>query len=193
MGEGAALTVSLFLHHSLRLALGAAVALVAMGGCTSNPGGPSSGYYSVTSASAEFYKYGPAQSFGPDLLLKKGERLTMLERQWGFSRVMMSNGVAGYVASEDIDPIIVSAASVRTASGSRRGPVPIGKPGRMSSSRQSRIQSEITGDPGDPLFNVNDVPLPLPDDVPAGGERPSFRTTRQTPGEEKAATKPKFR
>jgi hypothetical protein len=166
--------------------------LIGAGGCALKPSGPGSGYYSVTSATAEFYKYGPAQSFGPDLMLKKGERLTMLEHQWGFSRVLTSNGVAGYVASEDIDPIIVSAAPVRTAS-RRGGPVPIGKPGRMSSSRQSRIQSEITGDPGDPLFNVNDVPLPLPDDVPAGGERPQFRTTRQTPGEVKAAPKPQFR
>lgn len=184
--------MSHLLHRSHGLVFGAVLALAAFGGCASKPGGPSSGYYSVTSPTAEFYKYGPAQSFGPDLVLKKGERLTMLERQWGFSRVLTSNGVAGYIASEDIDPIIVSAAPVRTAS-SRRGPVPIGKPGRMSSSRQSRIQSEIMGDPGDPLFNVNDVPLPLPDDVPPGGERPQFRTTRQTPAEEKPAQKPKFR
>lgn len=182
------------LLQSIRCALGAGVILLVAGGCALKPSGPGAGYYSVTSPTAEFYKYGPAQSFGPDLMLKKGDRLTMLDRQWGFSRVLTANGVAGYVASEDIDPIIVSAAPVRTASASRRGgPVPIGKPGRMSSSRQSRIQSEIMGDPGDPLFNVNDVPLPLPDDVPPSGDRPQFRTTRQTPGEEKPAPKPKFR
>lgn len=126
-------------------------------------------------------------------MLKKGERLTMLDRQWGFSKVMTANGVPGYVASEDIDPVPASAAGPRIASAARRNPVQIGTPGRMSSSRQNRIRNEILADPGDPLFNVNDVPLPMPDDVPSSGMRPQFRATQPTPQEPGGKQKPKFR
>lgn len=181
------------LLHSLRFSIGAAVVLAAAGGCAVKPSGPASGYYSVTSPTAELYKYGPAQSFGPDLMLKKGERLTMLDRQWGFSKVMTAHGDTGYVASEDIDPVLSTGSPVRIASASRRGALPLGGAGGMSSSRQNRIRSEVLGDPGDPLFNVNDLPLPVLDDVPSSGERPQFRTTRKTPGDEKPAQKPKFR
>ncbi len=181
------------LVHSLRLPLCAALTLLAVGGCALKPSGPAEGFYMVTSLTAEFYKYGPAQSFGPDLVLKKGERLTMLEKQWGFSRVMMTNGVAGYVASEDIDPVMPIGTPVRVAANSRRTTGPTGKPGGMSTTRQNRIRSEVLSDPGDPLFNVNDVPLPMLEDLPPSGARPQFRATQPAPQEPGQKPKPKFR
>ena len=80
--------------------------LWALGGCARMAGGPKAGSYLVSVAQAEFYKFGPAQSFGADFVLKKGERLTMLDRQWGFSRVLTDTGVVGYISNEQIAQIL---------------------------------------------------------------------------------------
>jgi hypothetical protein len=166
--------------------------LLALTGCASKPTGPKSGFYVVSATSAEFFKYGPAQSFGPDFVLKKGDRVTMLDRTWGFSRVMTENGVAGFVASEDLEPAPPSA-TPRIAAVSRGVGLPIGGQRGMSSSRQNRVRAEVMGDPGDPLFNVNDVPLPVLDEPPPTKGRPQFRATQPTPQESGEKSKPKFR
>jgi len=170
----------------------AGAAVVGLAGCATVGGGPKTGACVVSSLRAEFYKYGPAQSFGPDLMLKKGDRVTMLERSWGFSKVLTENGVAGYVASEDLE-VVPATAPTRFAAVGRRVPGAAVSAGGMSPSRQNRIRNEVLGDPGDPLFNVNDVPLPLPDDVPSGGARPQFRTTQPAPPDAGAKPKPRFR
>lgn len=155
---------------------------------------PKTGAFVVSSHTAEFFKYGPAQSFGPDFMLKKGERVTMLNRDWGFSRVQTENGVAGYVATEDIEPAPPPPAP-RIAS-TRSAAVPIGTSRGGSSSRTRRESPEFLGNPNDPLFNVNDVPLPMPDEAPPTKSRPEFRTappSRDTAPEPKAKATPKFR
>jgi hypothetical protein len=61
-------------------------------------------HYIVTADSTSFYKYGPAQASGPDLRLKKGDLLTMVQRRFGYSRVIDADGDAGYVPTDDIAP-----------------------------------------------------------------------------------------
>lgn len=118
---------------------------------------PAGTRYVVTAPRTGFYKYGPAQTFGPDSQLSQGEELTMMERGFGFSRVMTAHGVTGYVASDDIQlaPPELRAKSTpvpRTSAG------PASKPGR----------SNVRGTPGSPLFDVREPPAPLPQ----GGSAP---------------------
>lgn len=58
----------------------------------------------VTADRAPFYKYGPAQGFGPDFQLSSGERVTLLTRDLGFSQIRTARAQVGYVANEDIAP-----------------------------------------------------------------------------------------
>jgi hypothetical protein len=167
----------------------ALVALLIASGCALK--GPATGLYVVATPTAEFFKYGPAQSFGPDFVLKKGDRLTMLERTWGFSKVQTENGLVGYVASEDVEPAPPSAAPRLAANTGRTRHSPIGNVRPSLPTWQKRAPSQFLGNPDDPLFNVDDVPLPMPDDAPASKARPQFRTT--PPGGETPKVKPKFR
>ncbi len=123
----------------------------------------------ISTPSAAFYKNGPAQNFdfaqpsfansiteqqlGPDFRLPKGTHLTMVKREYGFSRVMMDNGVAGYVANEELQPapapVVAQTAPTNTRPGrSYRQPV------RNNNTAPARR-------PADQL-DLNDLPLPLP-------------------------------
>ena len=143
--------------------------LLGLAGCATKATGPKGGYFLVSSPLAEFYKYGPAQSFGPDFTLKKGDKVLMLERSWGFCRVMTDGGISGFISSDDIVPAPAEPVAAKKPSGG--GGTSSGGGGRMFSGAQRR--SNVEAVPNDPLFNVNDVPLPLPDE-PAK-PKPKFR------------------
>ena len=162
------------------------VCMLGLGGCAPKVSGPKSGYFLVSSPQAEFYKYGPAQSFGPDFTLKKGDKVLMLERSWGFCRVMTDGGISGFISSDDIVPAPPEPAAAKKAAigGSSGG----GGVGRMFSGARKR--SNVEPVPNDPLFNVNDVPLPLPDEPV--GKKPSFRTGPAAPRQSPAPV-PKLR
>lgn len=125
-------------------------------GCkTTDAHGPKNSNYMITSADCEFYKYGPAQAFGPDLALHRGDRVTLLQKQFGYSHVMMADGTSGYVATEDLAPAPILPPS-RPIAALTRG----GGSGRSATHRQSNVRPTA-----DPLFDINDVPSPpLPTD-----------------------------
>jgi hypothetical protein len=115
----------------------------------------------ITANRAPFYKYGPAQTFGADETLALGTRVSMVQRDFGFSRVTMANGVTGYVATDDLKPL---------------PPEPKPKPERVVTNRKlPRLfsapvkRSDVQSTPGDPLFDINDVPLPMNDAPPKPG------------------------
>ena len=56
----------------------------------------------VNVPSSAFYKYGPAQAFGADLNLSKGEKVTMVKREFGFSQIRLANNETGYVATDEL-------------------------------------------------------------------------------------------
>jgi hypothetical protein len=149
----------------------AALAVVLLAGCSHELAPPGSRFL-VSAQSAQFYKYGPAQSFGADFVLPKGQRVIMLDRSFGFSRVMTEDGITGWVASEELSPAPPEPRrSVATAS--RRG----GGPDRMYSG--PRKQSKVEPVPGDPLFDMSDLPPPMPDEpVPV---KPKFRINAPKP------------
>ena len=123
--------------------------------------------YVITAPKTAFYKYGPAQSFGPDTTLAQGTIVTMLESTWGFCHVMTDTGLGGYVASDDLKPAPPAAATPKpTLAGNSRQP-------QFFSGRPK--QNTIRPTPGGLLFDVNDTPMPLPDSSPTPAPKPKFR------------------
>ena len=126
-------------------------------------------HYVVTAPKTAFYKYGPAQSFGPDTTLAQGTIVTMLESTWGFCHVMTDTGLGGYVSSDDLKlapPAPPTTAPKPPLAGNARAP-------QFFSGRPK--QNTIRPTPGGPLFDVNDIPMPMPDNSPAPGPKPKFR------------------
>ena len=123
--------------------------------------------YVITAPKTAFYKYGPAQSFGPDTTLTQGTIVTMLESTWGFCHVMTDTGLGGYVSSDDLKLAPPAPATPKpTSADSPRKP-------QYYSGRPK--QNTIRPTPGGLLFDVNDVPMPLPDSSPAPAPKPKFR------------------
>jgi hypothetical protein len=123
--------------------------------------------YIVSVPKAAFYKYGPAQSNGPDLQLLKGRKLTLMNRSFGFSEVMTEDGTSGFIANEDIKPAPREPALAPVSSQNLPpSPTPWAKkPNRNNNSGSSQPSSS---------FNINDVPLPSADSTPAPNN-PKFR------------------
>ena len=117
----------------------------------------------VSAFQAPFYKYGPAQTFGPDFLLSQGVTVTVLKRDWAYSRVMTDDGTAGYMSSDDLKPAPPPTPVPKGSSSGVRIPTS-GKP----------KPSNVTPTRGSPLFEGGDLaPLPEPgqDPKPAPGFR----------------------
>lgn len=136
--------------------------LVALTACENTI--PSGASYVVAVPKAGFYKYGPAQTFGPDFMLDEDTEVTIIQHSMGFSRVTTSNGTSGWVSNDDIKPAPPKPPTARevAVAKSRLGPVfaPKSKPG------------DVHAVPGSPLFEGGDLP-PLPEKEPK--VRPGFR------------------
>ncbi len=127
--------------------------------------------YIITAPTTAFFKYGPAQSFGPDTTLARGTVVTMLESTWGFCHVMTENGLSGYVASDDLKPAPPSSQTAATPKPAVAANTP--RQPQFFSGRPK--QNTIRPTPGGPLFDVSDAPLPLPDNAPPPAPKPQFR------------------
>ena len=150
----------------------AALLIVLLAGCARELAPPGS-RFQVSAHSAQFYKYGPAQSFGADFVLPKGQRVIMLDRSFGFSRVMTDDGISGWVASEDIAPAPPEPRRTTVTAGRRGGG---GSPRLYSGPRK---QSRVEAVPGDPLFDMSDLPPPMPEEPVL--PKPKFRVNGPKP------------
>ena len=132
-------------------------------GCTTpaGPQVPTTRYVVANGSGAQFYKYGPAQAFGPDSVLPRGYRLTMVDRAFGYSRVALADGMNGYVSTEDVAPAPPDPVPPKAT------PPPKVRTGRGSSGSRRGSSPPVVPIPSDPLFDINDVPLPMPDVAPA--------------------------
>jgi len=65
---------------------------------------PSGSHYIVSAPKTAFYKFGPAQQGEADFTLNEGTKIIMLEHSFGFSRVMTTDGTAGWVSTDDVRP-----------------------------------------------------------------------------------------
>src|SRR5688500_9477668 len=75
-----------------------------LAGCATEMPVPATNKFIVSVKAAQFYKYGPAQAFGPDYNLPQGQKVTMLQRQFGYSQILLEDGTSGYVATEELKP-----------------------------------------------------------------------------------------
>jgi hypothetical protein len=155
---------------SSAVAGGLAVVLLIVA-CTTNKLDIVTTNYIVSAPTTSFFKYGPAQEFGPDLTLTNGQHVTMLHKEFGYSRIMTDTGVSGYVSNDDIKAL---------------PPTPAPKPSPNPANKG--FWSRHFGPPSnfkpssDPLFDVNDVPPPplptssgKPASTPAASPAPNFR------------------
>jgi hypothetical protein len=143
-----------------------AVALALLPGCATSGG--ASGRYVVTAPKSPFYKYGPAQAFGADFALNRGQKVTVVENSFGFSRVTTEDGLAGYMPTDDLapappEPAPQIRATPRTASRRIRGDAGAADVG---DTRPSKRRAPSAIEPGLPLFEVNDLPLPTDGEKP---------------------------
>jgi len=137
-------------NAALLLAFG--VLAVAHFSCTElkvNSAGAASGetYYSVAVNSADFFRYGPQQDTGPDQRLPRDTLMKVTGRSFGYAKVKLMDGEAGYVAGDEIHvaPASVVAAAFPT-------PTP---PGR-------RVYPEPPLPPLAPELDVEPTPIPSP-------------------------------
>lgn len=125
--------------------------LIPFAGCENTI--PSGASLVVAVPKAAFYKYGPAQSFGPDFMLDENTKVTIVQHATGFSRVSTGNGLSGYMSNDDLKPAPPDAPSPReSALARRRLNAPVFAP--------SRKQGDFQPTPGSPLFEGDLSPLP---------------------------------
>jgi hypothetical protein len=77
--------------------------------------------YEVKAATTPAFRFGPAQPSGPDFVLGKGQTVTMLRREFGYSQVMTQNGESVYVPTEDL----LALTEPPARGGSPLGPAPL--------------------------------------------------------------------
>ncbi len=142
--------------------LAATLCLAILSACATKPPA-TGGRYMVSTPQTAFYKYGPAQTFGPDFTLPKDTKVTMLQNSWGFARIMTDDGTAGYVSSDDLKPAPAEPPAAPT--GSSRGV-------RTPTSGKPR-HSNVPPTAGSPLFEAGD--LPMPDNTAPPKPAPGFR------------------
>ncbi len=156
------------------------LAVVTFVGCKSLKGvqiGSPAGPYVVKVKQTAFYRYGPAQATGPDFNLNQGQPVTVLRRDFGFSRVTLEGGQVGFVANDDLMPAPPGTSRGSSVGGSRRPGPSLSRSsnsGGPSSANQAIMQNA-------PLFEAGDLP-PLPTNPePSHEEAPKFRANTQIP------------
>lgn len=146
-------------------------ALAMLAGCATTGGGP--GRYVVTSPKAPFYKYGPAQAFGADFALNRGQQLTVVENSFGFAKVTTDDGITGYMPSDDLAPAPPAPAPQIRAEprvASRRA----GGSGSATKRQPTVLDTGLT------LMEVNDLPLPTnAEPAPATAATPPPKTKKR--------------
>lgn len=134
-----------------------------LGGCASPGPQPPTNLFLVSVPKAQFYKYGPAQAFGADFNLEQGQRITMVKREFGYSRIQLADGQTGYVSTDELEPAPPEPPPPRAT-----------PPPRSKLSSGKLRQSYVQPVSEDPLFDITDIPLPMP-------EEPSSAPVSPTP------------
>ena len=155
--------------------VGAAAVLAA---CETTPVQPSENFVGdtvVVTDYASFYRLGPQQAGGPDRTLRNGERVMLMRKEFGYSRVQLSDDQIGYIANEDLQPAPPEPRRRRGESRSFTG-----------SSRGGESSAEYFDDIAlpDPSLDIlpEDVPIePLPDLVPESVDPTPAPTPAPTP------------
>ncbi len=175
----------------LVLTILAAVAL--FGGCAGVDGTDGVGHYVVSAPQTPLYRYGPAQSFGPDMNLQQNQHVVVMRRDSGYSRIMTDDGQTGYVASEDLSPAPPPPKPTPTSNPGRIFSRGSGHPGLSSANRNIQESG--------PLFDTDLPPLPQHNFEDSGNtphkpepkSEPKAEKTEKTESKKTDGDKPQFR
>jgi len=151
------------------------MAAVFAAGCETVPVGPAPEFLPDTVVSNDyslFFRLGPQQPGGADLSLRTNEKVMLLRKEFGYSRVQLENGLVGYMANEDIQPAPEPPPELKKRSQGKSK-----KKGRSSQSYQNYEENIPIPDPNLGLM-PEDVPLePLPDLLPENVDLPQATST----------------
>lgn len=147
-------------------------AALLLAACETTPVGPAPDFMPDMVVSNEyslFFRLGPQQAGGADMSLRTNEKVMLLRKEFGYSRVQLENGMVGYMANEDIQPA--------------PEPPPDPERKRIPSKKKKSGRSPVQDDNyeenipiPDPNLGIlpEDVPLePLPDLLPEAVDVPS--------------------
>jgi hypothetical protein len=90
---------------AIRRRAAAALFLLCAAGCETVPLEPEENFKGdmvVITDYASFYRLGPQQAGGADRSLRTGDRVMLLRKQFGYSRIQLEDNQLGYMANEDI-------------------------------------------------------------------------------------------
>jgi hypothetical protein len=141
--------------------------LAAFSACQTNTV-PSGSKYIVAVPKASFYKFGPAQSFGPDFVLNEGARVTMLEHSFGYSRVMTEDGTAGFVSTDELKPAPPGPYTTSKTAATNYT-IQLNRPIFDQSNKPVEKHSNVPPTQGSPLFEAGDNPFN------SNSSKPGFR------------------
>jgi hypothetical protein len=173
IGSGSRLCAPVITRATTFICIVVASTGIFLAGCTTDPALKGSRLV-VTGRSAPFYKDGPAQDFdypqptfavnqseqesGPDFNLPRGAAVTLLKREFGYSHVMTSDGVAGYVANDQL----VSAPGVVHSSAALDLPTSAALPNFRTSRRRAKSHPSVPPKERQEQLDLHDLPLPQP-------------------------------
>jgi hypothetical protein len=129
----------------------------ALAGCETNSV-PSGARFVVAVPKAAFYKYGPAQTFGPDFLLNQDAEVTIIQHSEGLSHVRTADGTGGYMYNEDLKPAPPTPPSPDESAAAHRNLRPL----FPQKSDTLNVQPNFNA----PLFDGGESPLPKHVDPP---------------------------
>jgi uncharacterized protein YgiM (DUF1202 family) len=112
----------------------------------------------VTAPRTAFYRYGPSQNFGPDFMLLQNERVTVLTREIGFSRIRTAREQTGYVANDDIAP--APASDVSPSPDASPAPSPAMRTGASESRPESERENIAVPQEAEPPLPEELKPIP---------------------------------
>lgn len=155
-----------------------AVATLLVAGCETVPLTPSPNFVGdmlVATDYAQFFRLGPQQAGGADRSLRLNDHVMLLRKEFGYSRVQLEDGQAGYMANEDIRP----------APPEPKPPRSQYKKGRTRSYDYSGSAENYDNLPvEDPNLNIlpEDIPLePLPELAPEPAPTPQAKPEPVSP------------
>lgn len=128
-------------------------------------GAPAVDRYKVVADQTPFFRYGPQQAGGPDLSLKKGDEVRMVQRAYGYSRVTTAAGMVGYVGTEDITQLTAEDLAAENAADAQAQ--------AAGQKRSSAIVGEYTLPPG--ATSLDQLPVADPAPTPKPTPNPYFR------------------